>query len=61
MSLSRAGINNLEDLINRKEADLDSIRNLGKKGKIEVIERVKSLGVEFIKYIIVQVAKKKAN
>ncbi|MEG3040875.1 MAG: DNA-directed RNA polymerase subunit alpha C-terminal domain-containing protein [Clostridium sp.] len=48
-SLTRAGINTLEDLINRKEEELDIVRNLGKKSKAEVIEKVKSLGLEFIK------------
>jgi len=45
--LKRAGINTVQDLISKKEADVTKIRNLGKKSLKEVIEKVKEMGLKF--------------
>jgi DNA-directed RNA polymerase subunit alpha len=42
--LKRAGINNVEDLINKTEEDLMKVRNLGRKSKEEVQHKLESLG-----------------
>ena len=42
--LKRAGINTVEDLINRTEEDMMKVRNLGKKSLEEVIQKLQSLG-----------------
>ena len=47
--LKRAGINTVEDLINRTEEDMIKVRNLGKKSLEEVIQKLKSLGFELKK------------
>lgn len=44
--LKRAGIDTVEDLINRTEEDMIKVRNLGKKSLEEVIAKLKSLGLE---------------
>lgn len=47
--LKRAGINTVEDLINRTEEDMIKVRNLGKKSLEEVIQKLHSLGFELKK------------
>ncbi|MBQ9805352.1 MAG: DNA-directed RNA polymerase subunit alpha [Clostridia bacterium] len=47
--LKRAGINTVEDLINRTEEDMIKVRNLGKKSLEEVIQKLHSLGLELKK------------
>ena len=44
--LKRAGIDTVEDLINRTEDEMMKVRNLGKKSLEEVIEKLHSLGLE---------------
>ncbi len=44
--LKRAGINTVEDLINKTEDDMMKVRNLGKKSLEEVIAKLKSLGLD---------------
>ena len=44
--LKRAGINTVEDLIERSEEEMVKVRNLGKKSLDEVIYKLKSLGYE---------------
>ncbi|MBE6709479.1 MAG: DNA-directed RNA polymerase subunit alpha [Ruminococcaceae bacterium] len=44
--LKRAGIDTVEDLINRTEDDMMKVRNLGKKSLEEVILKLQSLGLE---------------
>ena len=43
--LKRAGIDTVEDLINRTEEDMIKVRNLGKKSLEEVIQKLSSLGL----------------
>ena len=45
--LKRAGINTVQDLISKKEAEVTKIRNLGKKSLKEVIDKVKEMGLKF--------------
>ena len=45
--LKRAGINTVEDLINKKESEVNKIRNLGKKSLKEVLDKVKEMGLSF--------------
>ena len=45
--LKRAGINTVQDLINKKEVEVTKIRNLGKKSLKEVIDKVKEMGLKF--------------
>ena len=47
--LKRAGIDTVEDLINRTEEDMIKVRNLGKKSLEEVIQKLHDLGLEFRK------------
>ena len=47
--MKRAGINTVEDLINRSEEDMIKVRNLGKKSLEEVIQKLQSLGFELKK------------
>ncbi len=47
--LKRAGIDTVEDLTNRTEADMIKVRNLGKKSLEEVIQKLHSLGLELKK------------
>ena len=42
--LKRAGINTVEDLINKSEEDMMRVRNLGRKSLEEVIQKLNSLG-----------------
>ncbi|MBE6632652.1 MAG: DNA-directed RNA polymerase subunit alpha [Ruminococcaceae bacterium] len=44
--LKRAGINTVEDLINKTEDDMIKVRNLGKKSLEEVIAKLHSLGLD---------------
>ncbi len=44
--LKRAGINTVEDLINKSEEEMMKVRNLGKKSFDEVKEKLDSLGFE---------------
>ncbi|HQA58096.1 MAG TPA: DNA-directed RNA polymerase subunit alpha [Acetivibrio sp.] len=43
--LKRAGINTVEDLTNRTEADVMKVRNLGRKSLEEVLNKLKALGL----------------
>ena len=45
--LKRAGIATVEDLINKSEADMMKVRNLGKKSFDEVTAKLHSLGLDF--------------
>ncbi len=45
--LKRAGIHTIQDLVNKKEAEVTKIRNLGKKSLKEVLDKVAELGLEF--------------
>ena len=47
--LKRAGIDTVEDLINRTEDDMMKVRNLGKKSLEEVIAKLHSLGLDLKK------------
>ena len=47
--LKRAGIDTVEDLINRTEDEMIRVRNLGKKSLEEVIAKLHSLGLELKK------------
>ena len=42
--LKRAGINTVEDLLNKSEEDMMKVRNLGRKSLEEVIQKLNSLG-----------------
>ena len=44
--LKRAGIDTVEDLINRTEEDMIKVRNLGRKSLEEVIQKLHSLGLD---------------
>ena len=44
--LKRAGIDTVEDLITRTEAEMMKVRNLGTKSLEEVILKLQSLGLE---------------
>ena len=44
--LKRAGINTVEDLINKSEEDMMKVRNLGRKSLDEVVLKLSSLGFE---------------
>ena len=47
--LKRAGIDTVEDLINRTEEDMIKVRNLGRKSLEEVIQKLSSLGLSLKK------------
>jgi len=47
--LKRAGIDTVEDLINRTEEDMMKVRNLGKKSLEEVIQKLHSLNLDLRK------------
>ena len=47
--LKRAGIDTVEDLINKTEEDMIKVRNLGKKSLEEVIQKLHSLGLSLKK------------
>ena len=46
--LKRAGINTVEDLINKSEDEMMKVRNLGKKSLEEVIAKLATLGFDLI-------------
>lgn len=43
--LKRAGINTLQDLVNKSESDMMKIRNLGKKSLKEVLDKIRDMGL----------------
>jgi DNA-directed RNA polymerase subunit alpha len=43
--LKRAGIDTVEDLINRSEEDMIKVRNLGRKSLDEIVQKLSSLGL----------------
>ncbi len=43
--LKRAGINSVEDLINKTEEDMMKVRNLGRKSLEEVVQKLNALGL----------------
>ncbi|MDD5602546.1 MAG: DNA-directed RNA polymerase subunit alpha [Eubacteriales bacterium] len=43
--LKRAGINTVEDLINKTEDDMMKVRNLGRKSLEEVLQKIEGLGL----------------
>jgi DNA-directed RNA polymerase subunit alpha len=45
--LKRAGINTVQDLVNKTENEMMKIRNLGKKSFKEVIDKVKEMNLSF--------------
>ncbi len=45
--LKRAGIHTVQDLINKKEGEVNKIRNLGKKSLKEVLDKVDEMGLKF--------------
>ncbi len=45
--LKRAGIHTVQDLINKKENEVNKIRNLGKKSLKEVLDKVEEMGLKF--------------
>ena len=47
--LKRAGINTVEDLINKSEDDMMKVRNLGRKSLEEVIQKLDNLGFDLRK------------
>jgi len=47
--LKRAGINTVEDLVSKTEAEMIKVRNLGKKSLEEIILKLKSLGLSLKK------------
>ncbi len=47
--LKRAGIDTVEDLVNKTEEDMIRVRNLGKKSLEEVIQKLHSLGLSLKK------------
>jgi len=46
--VKRASINTVQDLIKKSDEDLMKLKNLGKKGYKEVIEKLQSLGIEMV-------------
>jgi DNA-directed RNA polymerase subunit alpha len=44
--LKRAGINTVEELIQRSEADMMKVRNLGRKSLDEVVQKLAMLGLK---------------
>ena len=47
--LKRAGINTVQDLINKSEEDMMKVRNLGRKSLEEVVNKLNSLGFNLSK------------
>ncbi len=45
--LKRAGVHTIQDLVDKKEVEVNKIRNLGKKSLKEVIDKVADLGLSF--------------
>ena len=52
--LKRAGINTVEDLINKSEEDMMKVRNLGRKSLEEVIWKLASLGLSLRKEMCIR-------
>ena len=44
--LKRAGIDTVEDLVNKTEEEMMKVRNLGKKSLDEVVSRLRALGLD---------------
>ena len=44
--LKRAGINTVEELVQRSEADMMKVRNLGRKSLDEVVQKLAALGLK---------------
>ena len=47
--LTRAGVNSVNDLINKSPEEMMKVRNLGKKSLEEVVSKLRSLGLDFNK------------
>ncbi len=47
--LKRAGINTVEDLVNKSESEMMKVRNLGRKSLEEVVGKLAALGFSFAK------------
>jgi DNA-directed RNA polymerase subunit alpha len=47
--LKRAGINTVEDLINKTEDDMMKVRNLGRKSLDEVVAKLNTLGLDLLR------------
>ncbi|HHX73150.1 MAG TPA: DNA-directed RNA polymerase subunit alpha [Clostridiales bacterium] len=47
--LKRAGINTVEDLVNRTEEDMMKVRNLGRKSLEEVVNKLQAMGLSLAK------------
>ena len=47
--LKRAGVNSVNDLINKSPEEMMKVRNLGKKSLEEVVSKLRSLGLDFNK------------
>ena len=45
--LKRAGVNTMQDLIDKRESEVTKIRNLGKKSLKEVLDKVRDMGLKF--------------
>ena len=43
--LKRAGVHTLQDLVNKSDAEVMKIRNLGKKSLKEVLDKVRDMGL----------------
>ena len=43
--LKRAGINTVEELVNKTSEDMMKVRNLGRKSLVEVLAKLKELGL----------------
>ena len=47
--LKRAGINTVQDLVQKTEEEMMKVRNLGKKSLVEVEQKLKALGLSLQK------------
>ena len=47
--LKRAGINTVQELTNKSEADMMKVRNLGRKSLVEVKNKLEALGLSLRK------------
>ncbi len=45
--LKRAGINSVQELTDRTEAQMMKVRNLGRKSLVEIQEKLNALGLSF--------------
>ena len=45
--LKRAGINSVQELTDRTEAQMMKVRNLGRKSLVEIQEKMNALGLSF--------------